>query len=127
MMDDMGIFRTAIEVAHVARSDHRHALADVVVDTGTEYTWIPRHVLVALGVQPERTDQFQTADGRVLDRDVGFACVFAAGRLAVTVVVFAEPNDLLLLGAHALAGLNVQVDLGKQELVPGGPIPAAAA
>ncbi len=127
MIDAMGIFRTNIEVAHVARPDRRHALADVMVDTGSEYNWIPRHVLVALAVRPERTDRFQTADGRVLERDIGFATLFAAGRSTVAIVVFAEPTDLVLLGAHGLEGMNLRVDLASRELVPAGPLPAAAA
>jgi hypothetical protein len=41
--------------------------------------------------------------------------------------VFARPGDLVLLGAHGLEGLNLRVDLGRKELVPAGPVPAAAA
>ena len=41
--------------------------------------------------------------------------------------VFAEAKDLTLLGAHGLEGLNLRVDLGRKELVPAGPVPAAAA
>ena len=48
-------------------------------------------------------------------------------RSAIAAVVFAEPTDLTLLGAHGLEGLNLRVDLGRRELVPAGPVPAAAA
>jgi hypothetical protein len=72
-------------------------------------------------------DRFQTADGRVLERDVGFAMIYAGGRSTATAVVFAEAGDLVLLGAHGLEGLNVRVDLPQKMLVPAGPVPAAAA
>ena len=36
MIDDMGIFRTTIGVAHVARPAERRDLPDVMVDTGSE-------------------------------------------------------------------------------------------
>ena len=36
-------------------------------------------------------------------------------------------QDMVLLGAHGLEGLNLRVDLGRKELVPAGPVPAAAA
>lgn len=36
-MDDVGIFRTSIDVAHVARPADRITLANVTVDTGSEY------------------------------------------------------------------------------------------
>ena len=70
-----------------------------MVDTGSEpkvseratafsraaqYNWIPRGVLEELGVHPERDDSFETADGRILQRGVGFARIFAAGRSAIT-------------------------------------------
>ena len=127
MLDEMGIFRTAVSVTSLASDARGIVLQDVMVDTGSEYNWIPRDVLVGLGVAPLRTDRFETADGRVLEREVGFALIGAGGRVAATAVVFAEPGDLVLLGAHGLEGLNLRVDLVRRELVPAGPVPAAAA
>lgn len=127
MIDDMGIFRTSVSVAHVTRPDDRRTFDDVMVDTGSEFNWFPRRVLEALGVESVRVDRFETADGRVLERDVGFAYVFAGGRSAIAAVVFGEPNDLTLLGAIGLESLNLRVELGRKELVPAGPLPAAAA
>lgn len=127
MIDDMGIFRTTIEVAHVTRPDLRQPLSNVMVDTGSEFNWIPRDVLIALGVEPERDEKFETADGRVLTRQVGFARLFTAGRSAIAAVVFADADDMTLLGAVGLESLNLRVDLGRKELVPAGPVPVAAA
>lgn len=126
MIDDMGIFRTTISVAALASPDRRRDLADVMVDTSSEYNWVPRDILLDLGVAPVRIGRFETADGRVLEREVGFALLYAGGRSAPTVVVFAEDGDMILLGAHGLEGLNMRVDLGRKELVPAGPVPAAA-
>ena len=127
MIDDMGIFRTSLEVAQLTRPEARWQLQDVLVDTGSEYNWVPRPVLEELGVEPVRVDRFEMADGRVLEREVGFAYLFAAGRSTVAIVVFADARELVLLGAHGLEGLNLRVDLGRKELVPAGPVPAAAA
>jgi len=127
MIDDMGIFRTRIFVANHTDATMRRELPDVMVDTGSEYNWIPRDVLEDLGVDPERDDSFETADGRILHRRVGFARIFAAGRSAITAVVFAEPGDMVLLGAVGLETLNLRIDLGRKELVPAGPVPVAAA
>jgi predicted aspartyl protease len=121
------IFRTSLAVSAMATPDHRHELHDVMVDTGSEYNWIPSDVLVALGVAPVRIDRFETADGRVLDREVGFALVYAGGRSAATAVAFARHDDMVLLGAHGLEGLNLRVDLVRRELAPAGPVPVAAA
>ena len=126
MIDDMGTFRTTIAVAPLAHPSDRRELTDVMVDTGSEYNWIPRSVLAALGIGVERVERFEAADGRILERDVGYALIYAGGRGTPTIVVFAEPGDMVLLGALGLEGLNLRVDLGRKELVPAGPVPAAA-
>lgn len=127
MIDDVGIFRTTLGISALATPEHRRELLDVMVDTGSEYNWIPSEILVDLGVSPVRIDRFVTADGRVLEREVGFALVYAGGRSTASVVVFATEGDMVLLGAHGLEGLNLRVDLGRKELVPAGPVPAAVA
>jgi predicted aspartyl protease len=127
MIDDMGIFRTTIGVANVARPGDRRDLADVLVDTGSEYNWIPYTVLEQLRIAPVRVDRFETADGRVLERAVGFALITAGGRTMGSVVVFGEPSDMTLLGAIGLESLNLRVDLARKELVPAGPVPVAIA
>jgi predicted aspartyl protease len=126
MSGDMGIFRTTIVVASLTGAP-RLELANVMVDTGSEYNWIPGDVLRQLGIQPVRTDRFETADGRILERLVGFAMLFAGNRSAAAAVVFAEEGDMVLLGAHGLEGLNLRVDLVRRELIPAGPVPAALA
>ena len=127
MINDMGIFRTNIEIASGADPSRRMELRDVMVDTGSEYNWIPGELLVALGVAPVRIDRFETADGRILERPVGLAYIFAGGRSAATMVVFSNPGEMVLLGAHGMEGLNLRVDLSRRELIPAGPMPVAAA
>ena len=125
MIDDMGIFRTTIQLAPWTDHDNRIELADVMVDTGSEYNWIPEELLAELGVAPVRIDRFETADGRIIERPIGFAMIFAGGRSAPSIVVFAQAGEMALLGAHALEGLNLRVDLLRRELVPAGPVPVA--
>ena len=127
MIDDVGIFRTTLGVAALFAPDRRKELADVMVDTGSEYSWVASPVLIELGIAPVRIDRFETGDGRVLEREVGFALLYAGGRSTATIVVFAQEGDKVLLGAHGLEGLNLRVDLNRRELVPAGPMPAAVA
>jgi predicted aspartyl protease len=127
MIDDMGIFRTEIGVAALHRPDRMAMLDAVMVDTGSEYSWLPASLLSELGVIPVRIDAFETADRRVLERPVGFAHISAGGRVGASAVVFANAGDMILLGAHGLEALNLRIDLGRKELVPAGPAPAAAA
>lgn len=127
MMNDMRIFRTTIALSALDAGATRVQLDDVMVDTGSEYNWMPSSVLRDLGVTPVRVDTFETADGRILDRPVGFAMFYVADRSAAAAVVFAEVGDMVLLGAHGLEGLNLRVDLLRKQLIPAGPVPAAAA
>ena len=125
-MDDMGILTASIAIAPLDRQHERRQL-EVMVDTGSAYNWIPRRLLEELGVQVGRVERFEMADGQVLEREMGFAMLFAAERATATVVVFAEPGDMSLLGAIGLEGLNLRVDLNRRALVPAGPLPVAAA
>jgi hypothetical protein len=127
MIDDRGMFRTTLGVAALDKPKYRRNLFNVLVERRSEYNWIPSQVLDELGVTPVRTDRFETPDGRLLEREVGFALVYAGGRSAPSIVVFATQGDLVQLGAHGLEGLNLDVDPGQSELVPAGPVPAAIA
>ena len=127
MIDDMDIFRTTIEVAPWTDHENRMAFSNVMVDTGSEYNWIPEEALAELGVTPVRIDRFELADGRIIERPIGFAMIFAGGRSAPSIVVFAQTGEMALLGAHGLEGLNLRVDLVRRALVPAGPVPVAAA
>jgi|SRR5687767_6578173 predicted aspartyl protease len=127
MLDPMGILRTAIAIEHPARRGIIVELSDVIVDTGSEYTWVPQPVLESIGLAPERVVDFVTSDGRQIERGVGFANIYVAGTSTPDLIVFAARGDLVLLGARTLDGLNLRVDLVRRTLVHGGPVPAAAA
>ena len=126
-MSDMGTFRTTILIESLVRRGDTRTLDNALVDTGSEFTWVPREVLEALGVKPERTQYFLIANGRTLERPVGYAIVHAGGTDAPDLVVFAEPDDMVLLGARSLEGMNLRVDALRKQLVPAGPILAGAA
>jgi predicted aspartyl protease len=123
--DDMGTFRTEMELAHPARPEQRQSLRDVLVDTGAELSWVPAAVLESLGVTRRKLWHFRQADGSVLARSTGYAMVYAGGTETIDEVVFGEPGDLTLLGAHTLEGLNLRVEPAAKRLVDAGPAPAA--
>jgi len=126
-MSDMGTFRTTILIESTEHRGDIQSVDDALVDTGSEYTWVPADILTKLGIRPEHTQRFIVADGRRLERSVGIAIVHAAGAKAPDFVVFAEPGDMTILGARSLEGLNVRVDSQRKQLVPAGPILAGTA
>ena len=126
-MSTMGTFRTTIHIESAERRGVLRPVENALVDTGSELTWAPRRVLEDLGIRPEMVQRFVVADGRQLERPVGIAIVHAGGAMAPDYVVFAEPDDMILLGARSLEGLNLRVDAQRKQLVPAGPILAGAA
>jgi predicted aspartyl protease len=121
----MGTFR--IDCTVEDNTQRRKALvAKVLVDTGSENTWIPANVLDKLGVKRQKKDlTFVMANGQQITRPVGFAILRCGQFFTIDEVVFGEPGDLPLLGARTLEGFNARVDSKQKRLVAAGPILAA--
>ena len=123
----MGLFSIDIEIAKPGRKARWIKLEGVIVDSGSERTWLPEDMLRELRVEIFRKDQaFIMANGHQITRDVGIALLRSGEFKTVDEVVFAKPGDLLLLCARTLEGFNALVDPRKKRLVAGGPIPAAS-
>lgn len=127
MPDTMGSFRTTVGVESPLRRGTIVTVENVLVDTGSEYTFFPRVVLEQLGIRSERRQRFRIADGSIIERDIGFVITHAGGTTTADDVVFGEQGDIVLLGARSMEGLNVRIDPARKILVDAGPIIAAAA
>jgi predicted aspartyl protease len=125
-MTEMGTLRTTVGVENVSQQGGIHELPETLVDTGSEFTWIPREVLESLGIKPQRRQGFLVADGRRVERDMGYAIVHAGGAATADDVVFGEDNDFALLGVRSLEGLNLRLDVVRRQLVDAGPVLAVA-
>ena len=90
-----------------------HAL----VDTGSSYTWVPRRLLDRLDVRPQFQREFETADGRVVQRDLAVTMVRWDSETMPTLVVFGGNGDALLLGAYTMEGFSLAPDPVKRRLV----------
>ena len=127
MSDIMGTFRVSIEIENPVHPGPRERLSEVLVDTGSELSWIPSRILESLGIERRKEMRFRQANGAILERWTGSAWVHAGGTSATDDVVFGEPGDLVLLGARSLEGLNLRIDPVTKTLVDAGPAPAATA
>ena len=126
-MDDMGTFRVDIEFENPVAPGKRRVVHGALVDTGSELSWCPAEVLESLAISRRQLKRFRQATGAIVERRTGPAFVYAGGATATDDVVFAEPGDLILLGARTLEGLNLIVDPVTKRLVDAGAMPAAAA
>ena len=106
----MSMFKVSV----VARNTKDESLAsppmEALVDTGSELTWLPRDLLLDIGVAPLRKCSFSTATKQMVARETGYAILAAEGFETVDEVVFAEPGDMTLLGVRTIEGFGVMVD-----------------
>ncbi len=124
----MGTFRVECKVENVADRQKSAKVEKLLVDTGSDYTWVPATTLEKIGVRREKKDiRLLMANGQEITRSVGFVILRVDGFFTVDEVVFGEPGDLLLLGARTLEGFNARVDSKQKKLVAAGPILAAGA
>ncbi|MBK8813676.1 MAG: retroviral-like aspartic protease family protein [Acidobacteria bacterium] len=122
----MGTFKIRCKIENVSNRTQSAVIPQMLVDTGSEYTWVSSSTLEKLKVQREKKDvAFVMANGRTVTRSIGFATIRNDKFFTVDEVVFAEKGDLLLLGARTLKGLSLTVDPRQKKLVASGPIPAA--
>ena len=125
-MSEMGTLRTTVGVENVSQRGEIRELPETLVDTGSEFTWIPRPILESLDISVQRRQGFLLADGSRVDRDVGYAIIHAGGAATADDVVFGEESDFILLGVRSLEGLNLRLDVVRKQLVDAGPILAVA-
>ncbi len=122
----MGVFYVDCTVENMAEPEKSARIKELIVDTGSEFTWLAQDVLFEIGVRIRKPDQqFLMANGEVTTRDVGYAILRVNGFETVDEVVFAQGADLNLLGAHTLEGFGAIVDARSKQLVAAGPHLAA--
>jgi predicted aspartyl protease len=123
----MGFFYTNCVIQNLANPRKQVQVKKVMIDSGSEYSWIPADELYRAGIQVRKKDlAFIMANGEHITRDVGHAIIQCNGFETVDEVVFGKPGDLRLLGAHTLEGFGAVVDARRKKLVQAGPAPAAA-
>lgn len=83
---------------------------ELLVDTGSIYSWIKRERLESLGIKSMTKWKFRTIEGRIVEREIGEAIIECLNERAARMVVFAEKGDDEVLGVNALEGLRLEVD-----------------
>jgi len=117
----MGSFFVSGEVAGVRTPARKVPVAKLLVDTGSEFSWLPEPLLKRAGVTVAKKDlTFVMANGKTITRSTGYAILGAAGFETVDEVVFGQPGDLVLLGARTLGGFGADVDSRRKRLVASG-------
>ena len=123
----MGTFYAKCKIENLVDRKRSVIVQKLLIDTGSEYTWVFERTLERIGIQREKKDVTSVlANGEQGTRSVGFAIIRLDKYFTTDEVVFAEPGDLSLLGARTLEGLNLTTDPGRRRLVAAGPLRAAS-
>ena len=123
----MGTFYARCKFENPSDRSKSIVIPRLLVDTGSELTWVSERMLERIGIGREKKDlRFVLANGQEVTRSVGFAIIRLAEYFTIDEVVFAEPGDLQLLGAHTLEGLNLIIEPARRRLMAAGPLPAAS-
>jgi predicted aspartyl protease len=122
----MGIIRVDGEIADVRRPKRLVAVRQMLVDTGSEFSWIPEELLRKAGVRLVKKDLvFVMANGTSISRSTGYAILRVGPFETVDEVVFGQAGDLTLLGARTLEGFGAIIDPRRKRLAAAGPHLAA--
>ncbi|MBC8185807.1 aspartyl protease [candidate division KSB1 bacterium] len=90
----------------------------LLVDSGAIYTVIPEEDLNELGIRAHSEEEFEMADGNVINRKVGDAFFEYKEKKGSAPVVFGEKGDSKLLGVLTLEALGFILDPLKKEIKP---------
>ncbi|MCY4338457.1 MAG: hypothetical protein OXD47_06610 [Gammaproteobacteria bacterium] len=121
----MGTFYTECLLENYQNRTRSIRVPQLLVDTGSECSWIQEQRLEQAGIIPEKRRRFVIANGEMVTRPVGYAIVYVSNSSTVDEIVFAQKDDMELLGARTMEGLNLLVDPANKKLIDGGPMLAA--
>jgi len=110
----MGYVKVKIRNIH---NPELEAERELLADTGSIYTMIKRNFLEGLQIKPRGKRKFKTADGRLVEREVGAAEIEINGQSTYSIIIF-ENSDAEVLGVTTLEELGLQVDPVTGELKP---------
>jgi len=106
----MSTFRVNLTATNHKDEQKRTPPVEVLVDTGSELSWLPKQILFDAGITPRGKKRFYTATKQLVERDYGYAILAAEGYTTIDEIVFAEEGDLSLLGVRTIEGFSVMVD-----------------
>ena len=77
----MSKFMVNLTAINPSERQRRTSPVEVMVDTGSEVSWLPKKELLDIGVTPEGKKRFVMANKQIIERDIGYAILTAEGTL----------------------------------------------
>ena len=106
----MSAFMVNLTAVNPKDESRKTQAIEVLVDTGSELSWLPKEALSDAGITVRGKKRFHTATNELIERDFGYAILTAEGYATIDEIVFAEEGDMSLLGVRTIEGFSVMVD-----------------
>src|SRR5947208_16313431 len=113
----MGTFFVEAQLAAPERPERRQPV-ELLVDSGSTYTWVAAALLRGLSVVPTQRRRVVTIAGQLAERDAAEVLITLEGRTLHTVCLCGDAGDLDVLGAYTLAVFWYVSDPCKHKLFP---------
>src|SRR5207247_10860652 len=102
----MGTFFVAAQLAAPERPERRQPV-ELLVDSGSTYTWVAAALLRGLSVVPTERRRVVTIAGQLAERDAAEVLITLEGRTLHTVCILGVAGDLEVLVASTLDGFGL--------------------
>lgn len=113
----MGIVNATLKIINPADTSKVFE-GEFLVDTGAQYTVVPKLVWQKLGLEPDREQKFSLADGKVISRSIGSAFIEFQGIKSSSPIILGGPKDDFLLGVVTLENLGLSINPFTREIYP---------
>jgi len=113
----MGLTFVKMSIANPVAPE-KYEEVDFLIDSGAIYSVVSGDILVKLGIKPISVQEFRLADGSIIIRQKGGAVFKYGENIGHAAVIFGEPGDAALLGAHTLEALGLRLDPFNRVLIP---------
>ena len=100
------------------KDERKKSELEFLVDSGAQYTLLPKDVVKNLNLKPTREQEFILGDGQLVKRKIGEAYVEIQGEKQPTTVILGEKDDSALLGAVTLEQMGLILDPFNRQLRP---------
>ena len=108
---------TFVEVTVTPLNDPTRVVVEqFLVDSGASHTVLPENIWKSLGLEAQDHIRIRLADGRIVNRPVGFAMIRFDGHSTPSRVILGEADDSMLLGVVTLEEMGLTLDPLKRTL-----------
>ncbi len=98
-----------VKIANPLRID-KFINIDLLVDSETIFTSIPRRLLEELELSPIDKEKLKVYGGTIVEQDIGWVLIEYNKKRRVVPVIFGEESDTPILGATSLEALGYQIE-----------------